>query len=76
MPEKTPTAPVVSHLKRSDLKVGGRYLHSNGLFTREIEAIEGDRVFWHDEYSVGECGKQVFLRLCPSVTTDILQLRR
>lgn len=54
-------------LKGSDLKVGGRYLHRNGLFVREIEAIEGDTVFWHDELSSGQCGKQAFLRLCPSI---------
>lgn len=54
-------------IKGSELKVGGRYLHRNGLFTREIEAIEGDTVFWHDEFSSGQCGKQIFLRLCPSI---------
>ncbi|MGB7749516.1 MAG: hypothetical protein WBN75_19770 [Verrucomicrobiia bacterium] len=67
MSEKTLAAPALSHLKGSDLKVGGRYLHRNGLFIRKIEAIEGDRVFWCDDLSVGQCGKQVFLRLCPSI---------
>lgn len=47
--------------------MGGRYLHRNGLFVREIEAIEDDTVFWHDDFSRGQCGKQVFLRLCPSI---------
>ena len=47
--------------------MGGRYLHRNGLFVREIEDIEGDTVFWHDEFSSGQCGKQIFLRLCPSI---------
>ena len=50
--------------------MGGRYLHRNGLFIRKIEAIEGDRVFWCDDLSVGQCGKQVFLRLCPSVAPE------
>jgi hypothetical protein len=62
--------PVPSHLKGSNLKVGERYLHRNGLFIREIEAIEGDRVFWRDDLSSGQCGKQVFLRLCPSVAPE------
>ena len=51
----------------SQLKVGSRYLHRNGLFVREIEAIESGTVFWHDELSSGQCGKQAFLRLCPSI---------
>lgn len=67
MPEKASAEPVPVRLKGSDLKVGGRYLHRNGLFVREIEAIEGDAVFWHDEFSSGQCGKQIFLRLCPSI---------
>jgi hypothetical protein len=54
-------------IKRSDLKAGGRYLHYNGLFVREIDAIEGDTVFWHDDISSGQCGKQTFLRQCPSI---------
>jgi hypothetical protein len=53
--------------KTQDLKTGSRYLHRNGLFIREIDAIEGDTVFWHDDMSSGQCGKQVFLRQCPSV---------
>lgn len=67
MPEKSPAETAPSRLKGSDLKVGGRYLHRNGLFVREIEAIEGDTVFWHDDLSSGQCGKQVFLRQCPSI---------
>lgn len=54
-------------LKGSELKRGCRYLHHNGLFVREIDAIEGDTVFWHDDLSSGQCGKQVFLRQCPSI---------
>ena len=50
-----------------DLVVGGRYLHLNGLFVRQIEDIEGDTVHWHDQFSSGSCGKQVFLRKCPSL---------
>lgn len=56
-------------IKGSELKVGGRYLHYNGVFVREIDAIEGDTVFWHDDISSGQCGKQVFLRQCPSIAT-------
>jgi hypothetical protein len=67
VPEKASAEPTPVRLKGSDLKVGGRYLHRNGLFIREIEAIECDRVFWHDDLSSGQCGKQVFLRLCPSI---------
>ncbi|MGH7991170.1 MAG: hypothetical protein ACREDS_13395 [Limisphaerales bacterium] len=67
MPKKTQTETIHSRLKGSDLEVGGRYLHRNGLFVREIDAIEGDRVFWHDDLSSGQCGKQVFLRQCPSL---------
>ena len=35
-------------IKPRDLVVGGRYLPRNGLFIREIEAIEGNRVHYHD----------------------------
>lgn len=54
-------------IKASNLKAGGRYLHRNGLFVREIDNIEGNIVFWHDEISSGQCGKQIFLRQCPSI---------
>lgn len=54
-------------IKTSELKAGDRYLHRNGLFIREIDAIEGNTVFWHDDISSGQCGKQVFLRQCPSI---------
>jgi hypothetical protein len=33
-----------------DLVVGGRYLHVNGLFIRQIDNIEGDTVIYHDQY--------------------------
>jgi hypothetical protein len=56
-------------IKGSELKAGGRYLHRNGLFIREIDAIEGDTVIWHDDISSGQCGKQVFLRQCPSIAS-------
>jgi hypothetical protein len=69
VPEKASAEPIPRRLKGSDLKVGGRYLHRNGLFIREIDAIEGDTVFWHDEFSSGQCGRQVFLRLCPSIAS-------
>jgi hypothetical protein len=53
-----------------ELKVGGRYLHHNGLFVRQIEAIEGDTVFWHDKISGGQCSKKIFLRQCHSVAPE------
>jgi hypothetical protein len=53
-------------IKGSELKAGGRYLHYNGLFVREIDAIEGQTVFWHDDINSGQCSKQVFVRQCPS----------
>jgi hypothetical protein len=54
-------------LRTQDLVVGGRYLHVNGLFIRQIDSIEGDTVIYHDQYGHGRCGKSVFLRQCPSV---------
>ena len=53
-------------LRPQDLVVGGRYLHVNGLFIRQIDCIEGDTVIYHDQYGHGRCGKSVFLRQCPS----------
>jgi hypothetical protein len=35
-------------IKPRDLVVGGRYLHRNGLFIRQIDEIEGDRVHYHE----------------------------
>jgi hypothetical protein len=54
-------------LRIQDLVVGGRYLHVNGLFIRQIDSIEGDTVIYHDQYGHGRCGKRVFLKQCPSV---------
>lgn len=61
---------VPQKLTSRDLKVGGRYLHYNGLFIRQIDRIERDTVFWHDDLSSGQCGKRVFLRQCPTVAPD------
>lgn len=36
-------------LKPKDLAIGSRYLHANGLFIRQIDAIEGDTVIYHDQ---------------------------
>lgn len=47
-----------------DLVVGGRYLHVNGHFIREIDAIEGDTVLWRDQWSTGQCSKRAFLMRC------------
>ena len=46
--------------------VGGQYLHANGLFIRQIDAIDGDTVIYHDQYGLGRCGKRAFLKACPS----------
>ena len=54
-------------LRTQDLVVGGRYLHVNGLFIRQIDSIEGDTVIYHDQYGHGRCGKRVFLKQCPSM---------
>ncbi len=56
-------------IKSRDLVVGGRYLHVNGLFIRQINAIEGDRVYYHDQYGKGQCSKQAFLNRCSSVAS-------
>ena len=56
--------------KPRDLVVGGRYLHRNGLFIREIEAIEGNRIHYHDQVSKGwSCSNSVFVRTCPTLAT-------
>ena len=42
--------PGPEQLKPKDLVVGGRYLHVNRLFIRQIDGIEGDTVIYHDQY--------------------------
>jgi len=58
-------------IKPRDLVVGGRYLHHNGLFIREIEEIEGNRVHYHDQVAKTgwSCSNSVFVRACPTVAT-------
>ena len=57
-------------IKPRDLVVGGRYLNRNGLFIREIEAIEGNRVHYHDQETKGwSCSNSVFVRVCPTLAT-------
>ena len=56
-------------IKPRDLVVGGRYLHRNGLFIREIEAIEGNTVHYHDQASSWSCSNSVFVRTCPTLAT-------
>jgi hypothetical protein len=57
-------------IKPRDLVVGGRYLHRNGLFIREIEAIEGNRVHYRDQETTGwSCSNSVFVRTCPTLAT-------
>ena len=62
-------------LKGRDLVVGGRYLHVNGLFIRQIDEIEGDTVHYHDQHGHGQCGKGVFLRQCPTLATPEAEAR-
>ena len=52
-----------------------RYLHVNTLFIRQIDAIERNTVFYHDQYGQGRCGKQAFLKVCPTAASlaDIAQ---
>jgi hypothetical protein len=56
-------------IKPQDLVVGGRYLHVNGLFIRQIDSIEGDTVIYHDQYGGGSCSKRAFLKVCPSLAS-------
>jgi hypothetical protein len=56
-------------IKPRDLVVGGRYLHRNGPFIRQIEAIEGNTVHYHDQYGGWSCSNSVFVRVCPTVAT-------
>ena len=53
-------------LTSKDLEVGGQYLHVNRLFIRQIDAIDGDTVIYHDQYGLGRCGKRAFLKACLS----------
>jgi hypothetical protein len=57
-------------LAPKDLVVGGRYMHANGLFIRQIDAIEGDTVVYHDQYGTGRCGKRAFLKTCPMTASN------
>jgi len=62
-------------IKPSELVVGVRYLHRNGLFIREIEAIEGKRVHYHDQYSSWSCFNSSFVKACPTVATPADEAR-
>ena len=56
-------------IKPSELVVGGRYLNRNGLFIREIEAIEGKTVHYHDQVGSWSCSNSSFVKACPTVAT-------
>ena len=62
-------------IKHSELVVGGRYLNRNGLFIREIEAIEGHRVHYHDQSMSWSCFDSSFVRACPTVATPADEAR-
>jgi len=49
--------------------VGARYLHVNRLFIRQIDAIEGDMVDYHDQYGPDRCETRAFLKVCPSLAS-------
>jgi hypothetical protein len=61
--------PGPEQLKPKDLVVGGRYLHVNRLFIRQIDGIEGDTVIYHDQYGHGRCGKRAFVKTCPALAS-------
>ncbi len=50
-----------------DLVLGGRYLHLNGEWVREILSIDGDTVTYRDDFGRGSCTKRAFLQRCPSL---------
>jgi hypothetical protein len=62
-------------IKPGELVVGGRYLHRNGLFIREIEAIEGKTIHYHDQYSSWSCSNRAFVQACPTMTTPADEAR-
>jgi hypothetical protein len=62
-------------IKPRDLVVGGRYLNRNGLFIRQIEAIEGKTIHYHDQYSSWSCSNRVFVQACPTVATPADEAR-
>ena len=56
-------------IKPSELVVGGRYLNRNGLFIRQIEAIEGKTIYYHDQVASWSCFNSSFVKACPMVAT-------
>lgn len=62
-------------IKPSELVVGGRYLNGNGLFIRHIEAIEGHRVHYHDQYGSWSCFDSSFVKACPTMATPADEAR-
>jgi len=67
--------PNPERLTSKDLEVGSQYLHVNRLFIRQIDAIDGDTVIYHDQYGLGRCGKHAFVKACPSLASveDVAQ---
>jgi hypothetical protein len=61
--------PSPTRLTPKDLAPGSSYLHRNGLFVRHIDAIDGNTVHYHDQYSQGSCSKAAFLKACPSAAS-------
>jgi hypothetical protein len=57
-------------LGAGDLVVGGRYLHVNGGFIRQILAIEAGTVYWQDQVGSGQCSKSAFIKRCPALAPN------
>jgi hypothetical protein len=62
-------APSGEPITASMLEEGVVYLHNNLLFYREIMQINGNRIVWCDEFGLGSCTKQSFVRVCPTIAT-------
>jgi len=65
----TKTMPFTQRPMPKDLVVGGRYLHVNRLFIRQIDAFEVDTVIYHDQYGPGRCSRRAFLKACPALVS-------
>lgn len=56
---------------RKNLVAGGKYLHKNHIFIREIVFLTEKDVIYRDNYSpIAKCGIPHFLRTCPTVATE------
>jgi hypothetical protein len=59
-----------ARLTPKDLQVGASYLHRNRIFVRQIDAIEGQTVFYREQDGPNhQCSKAAFLKACPTIAT-------